>query len=317
MILRLTKRNAVSVILAASLKAVKTGLLAHMLKCPRCNDISQIRGLRLGESVVGKPASSTDDKYKLQILSRALSVLFAFSPSRKTRSLDSLAAELDINKTSLLRILRTLEAERFLLRQGDGYRLGPRVLDLSNVFLSTLSVHEVAQPHMSRLAQRCNQTVSLGILDEFDVVYIAIEQAQREVGIQGEIGGRHPAHATGLGKVLLADLNDAELESLLEGRDLKRLTHRTIQNSGELQERIKRVRADGYALDDEERGIGIRCIAAPIRDHTRKVVAALSIAGPIFHMTEEVIPGYLESLREAAGLVSEALGYEEEVLSVG
>jgi DNA-binding IclR family transcriptional regulator len=257
---------------------------------------------------------SGDDRYHLQILSRAIGVLFAFSARRPQRTLDELAAELELSKTSLLRILRTLEGERFLLRSDDHYRLGPRVLDLGNVFLSTLSVHKVAQPFMSALAQRCGQTVSLGILDGFEVVYIAIEQAQREVGIQGEIGGRHPAHATGLGKVMLADLDAEALDALLDAQELKRLTHRTIVDPALLRERLRQVDKDGFAVDEEERGIGIRCVAAPIRDHRGQVIAAISLAGPIFHMTDDVLPDFQARLIDTARALSEALGYSEAQL---
>ncbi len=255
------------------------------------------------------PQDSGDDRYKLQVLTRALNVLFTFSASRPARSLDSLATELNLNKASLLRILRTLEAEKFLLRTDELYRLGPRVLELGNVYLSTLSVHSVAQPEMTRLAEQCGQTVSLAILDDFDVVYIAIEHTQREVGIQGEIGGRHPAHATGLGKVLLADLDESRLDALLDGRVLKRLTPRTIGTAGALKERLDMVRREGLAVDDEERGIGIRCAAAPIRDRTGRVTAAISLAGPIFHMTDEKMPAYKKLLLESAATISERLGY--------
>lgn len=265
------------------------------------------------EPVVTSNAStlqdSNDEKYKLQLLTRALSVLFAFSARQPTRTLDALATELKLNKASLLRILRTLEGEKFLIRTADVYGLGPRVLELGNVYLSTLSVHSVAQPEMTRLAEGCGQTVSLAILDDFDVVYIAIEHAQREVGIQGEIGGRHPAHATGLGKVLLADLDTSGLDALLEGRVLKRLTPRTIGTAEALKERLDMVRREGLAVDDEERGVGIRCVAAPIRDRTGRVTAAISLAGPIFHMTDEKMPLYRERLLETAATISERLGY--------
>lgn len=252
-----------------------------------------------------------DEKYRLQILSRALNVLFAFSARQPERTLDELSEELNLNKTSLLRILWTLEAEGFLLRSNNHYRLGSQVLELGNVYLSTLSVHRVAQSYMTRLAESCNQTVSLAILDDFDVVYIAIEHAQREVGIQGEIGGRHPAHATGLGKVLLADLDEAELENRLEGRELKRLTHRTITRPEQLKERLRHVREQGYAIDDEERAIGIRCIAAPVRDYTGNVIAGLSVAGPIFHMADETLPVYTEQLLKVAHAIAYELGYRE------
>ena len=252
----------------------------------------------------------SDTKYYLQHLARALQVLFVFSAQRSEWSLEDLASELSLNKTSLLRIVRTLEQERFLLKRDQVYRLGPRVLELANVYLSTLTVHRVAQPYMQKLAQACQQTVSLATLEGTEVVYIAIEQAQREVGIQSEIGGRHPAHATALGKVMLADFEDQDVLDLYKGKDLVRLTHRTIVEPEKLIDRLQEVRKLGYALDDEERGIGIRCIAAPIYARTGRVIAGLSLAGPIFHMTEDVIPTYQAALLEATSGISDELGYD-------
>lgn len=252
-----------------------------------------------------------DDRYHLQILSRALAVLHAFTPSSPEWTLEGLAAELQLNKTSLLRILRTFENEKLVLRHDDHYRLGPRVLDFSSAFLSTLSVHDVAQKHMYALAQSCGQTVSLAILDNLDVVYIGIEHSQREVGIQGQVGGRHPAHATSLGKIMLAALDRDVLASRLEGTDLERLTHRTIVDPKELVNALDLVRDQDYAVDDEERGIGIRCVAAPIRDHRGKVIAALSVSGPIFHMTDMALADVRDKLRVTAAAISEELGYVE------
>lgn len=256
------------------------------------------------------PQEADKERYHVQILSRAIAVLFAFTAPRPERTLDELAEDLGFNKTSLLRILRTLEAERFVIRDDERYRLGPRVLDLGNVYLSSLSVHEIAQPIMERLAAELGQTVSLAILDEFDVVYIGIEQAQREVGIQGEVGGRHLAHATGLGKVMLADLPEERLDELLARHPLTRRTHRTIVDPDVLRARLQEVRELGYAIDDEERAIGIRCVAAPVHDHRGRVVAAMSVAGPIFHMLDEDVPVVRDRLLQAAHDVSTQLGHD-------
>lgn len=251
------------------------------------------------------------NKYNIQNVTRALQVLFTFSSNQHEWSLDQLASELEVNKTSLLRILRTLESERFLLRRDQLYRLGPKVLDLANVYLSTLSIHRVAQTHMEALARACQQTISLAILEQTEVVYIAIEQTQREVGIQSEIGGRHPAHATALGKVMLADLSDEKVLELYAGVTLQRLTHRTIVDLDQLLTRLQEVRAEGFAVDDEERGIGIRCVAAPIHDRSGAVIAGLSLAGPIFHMTDDILPSYRNALLSATREISRELGYSE------
>ena len=252
-------------------------------------------------------------KYTVQILARAVSVLAALAARSEPASLDDLGSALDINKPSLLRVLRTLEDERLVLRVDDDYRLGPRVLEFSHGYLRGLDLDDVARPFMQQLAKHTNQTVSLAILDDLEVVYIAIERAQQEIGIQGEVGARHPANATALGKAMLADLSPDALRAALHGRDLPRLTHRTITDPEALTRHLVHVRRDGVAHDDEERGIGIRCVAAPIRRADGRVIAALSIAGPIFHMTEDVVPEYQARLVAATNAISERFGHRSTV----
>lgn len=248
-------------------------------------------------------------RYHVQTLSRALSVLFAFSPAAPEWTLEGLSSALGINKTSLLRIVRTLEDEKLVLRHDDRYRLGPRVMDFSYAFLSTLSVSDLAGRHLYALAHECGETVSLAILDNMEVVYIAIEHSQSEVGIQGHVGARHPAYATSLGKVLLAALEPDDLDARLGATPLVRLTHRTLVDPGELVSVLTQVRKQGYAIDDEERGIGIRCVAAPVRNHRGSVIAALSVSGPIFHMTDAKMVQVRQRVLAAAETISAELGY--------
>ncbi len=252
-------------------------------------------------------------KYTVQILARAVTVLATLARRPDAWTLDELGETVAVNKPSLLRILRTLEDARLVIRDGDGYRLGPRVLEFSHGYLQGLALDDVARPYMHGLAKATNQTVSLAILDGLEVVYIAIERAQQEIGIQGEIGARHPANATALGKVLLADLSPDALRATLHGRELPRLTHRTITDPDALTRQLVAVRERGYAHDDEERGIGIRCVAAPIHRADGRVIAALSIAGPIFHMTEDVVPAYQALLLDAVAKISERFGHRRGV----
>lgn len=251
----------------------------------------------------------SDRRYVVQILERALRVLWTLARENDGWTLDELAQAVDVNKASMLRILRTLEADRVVLRDDDLYRLGPRVLELSHGYLRGLELDTAARPFMRTLAASTGQTVSLAVRDEFEVVYIAIEKAHREIGIQGEVGGRHPANATALGKVLLADLEPEELDELLIGRELPRLTHRTIDTPKALRAHLDVVRRQGYAFDDEERGIGIRCIAAPVRRADGRVIGAMSVAGAIFHPTEDVVAEYTQRVLEAADELSQRFGY--------
>ena len=121
-----------------------------------------------------------------------------------------------------------------------------------------------------------------GVLSKGEVVYVAIEHAQREIGIQSQIGTRHPTHCTALGKVLLSELADDEVVSLLEPLGLPGLTEHTLTSLGALLAELRHVRQRGYAIDNEERAYGIKCIAAPIHNHAGRIVGAISVSGPTF-----------------------------------
>ncbi len=257
-----------------------------------------------------KPHDDNDSKYVVQALSRALRVLWTMAEENHGWTLEQLAQHHDLNKASILRILRTLEIERVVLREDDTYVLGPRVLDLSHAYLSSLELHSAARPSMEQLAADTGQTVSLAVLDGLEIIYIGFEKAKRELDIQDKIGARHPANATALGKVMLADRDRGELEEELRQYDLTRLTHRTIHTTDELISHLERVRERGYALDDEERGIGIRCVAAPIRRADGRVIAGISIAGAIFHMGDDVIADHIQSVRVAADAIAGRFGFD-------
>lgn len=250
-----------------------------------------------------------DSKYVVQALSRALHVLWSMAEDNRGWTLEELAAHHELNKASMLRILRTLEARHVVLRDDDTYFIGPRVLDLSHAYLKRLELDSAARPFMERLASETGQTVSLAILDGFEIIYIAFEKAQRELDIQSQIGARHPANATALGKVMLADRDPVVLASELRDYPLPRLTHRTIHSVDALLANLEQVRTKGYALDDEERGIGIRCVAAPIRRSDGRVIAGISIAGAIFHMGDDVIVSHIKHVRSAADAIAERFGF--------
>lgn len=251
-----------------------------------------------------------DSKYVVQALSRALHVLWSMTENNRGWTLEDLAAHHALNKASMLRILRTLETHRVVLRDNDSYFIGPRVLDLSHAYLQKLELDSVARPFMERLASETGQTVSLAILDNVEIIYVAFEKAQRELDIQSQIGARHPANATALGKVMLADCDPVTLASELRDYPLPRLTHRTIHSVDALLANLDQVRAQGYALDDEERGIGIRCIAAPIRRSDGRVIAAISIAGAIFHMGDDVIASHIKHVCKAADAIAARFGFD-------
>ena len=147
------------------------------------------------------------------------------------------------------------------------------------------------------------------MLSQGEVVYVAIERAQREIGIQSQVGTRHPSHCTALGKVMLADLTDEQVAEILEGCEMAALTEHTITSVAAFLAELAHVRLRGYAIDNEERSYGVKCIAAPIRDVHGRVIGAISVSGPAFRVSAETLPPLIGAVTDAAASISRRQGY--------
>ena len=230
-------------------------------------------------------ALAGDDRYRVRAVTRALDVLLAFRELKSPVDLMTVARHVGLHPTSAYRYLESLRSRGLIRAAGEGgYELGPGVFELSAAFLGGLTVWAQAADLTQRLAVQANETASIGVLDGGEVLYIAISNGQRELGIQSQAGSRHPAHCTALGKAILADLSRGEVAAILDAHPPVPLTPRTIVTLEDLQADLETVRARGFSLDDEERTTGVLCIGAPIRDYTGRVVAAVSLSGPTFRL---------------------------------
>jgi IclR family transcriptional regulator, pca regulon regulatory protein len=192
------------------------------------------------------------------------------------------------------------EAGRFSLR--------PRVLELGFAYLSSLSLPEVAQPHMEALVAKINESSSISVLDDTDVVYVARVPTRRIMSITLAVGARLPAYATSMGRVLLAALPEAQLEERLARIEVRPLTPRTVKDHASLRRVIEQVRKRGYAVVDQELEQGLRSAAVPIHDASGAVVAALNVS---VHASRATMPElrsrFLPPAREAAAAIDAEL----------
>lgn len=223
-------------------------------------------------------------RYEIRSVVRALEVLKALAHADGgTEDLSTIAAATDLHTSTTFRLLDTLASHGFVESVNGGYRIGPRAFEVGSAFLRGTSVWTHA-PELSRqLASETNETASVGILDNGRVLYIAIAHGQSELGIQSFPGTHHPAHCTALGKAMLAAMPWPRAENVLQGTDLVRLTPRTHASLDELRIELAKVAEQGYAVDDEERSTGVRCVGAAILDHAG-TLAAVSVSGPTFRM---------------------------------
>lgn len=218
------------------------------------------------------------DSY-VQSFARGLAVLRSFGASAPSQTLSEVAQNAGLTRAGARRILLTLLALGYVSNEGRLFRLTPKVLELGFAYLTSLPVWTQAQPVMEALVEELRQSSSAAVLDGDEVVYVLRVPAHKIMSINLGVGSRLPAHCSSMGRVLLAGLPDAQLEARLAGMTLTPYTPHTIVDRNALLETIRQVRAQGWCLVREELEPGLVSMAAPIRDISGKVVAAINVSG--------------------------------------
>src|SRR5882724_2291520 len=228
-----------------------------------------------------------DSPYQVQVLDRAVVILDMLAAVREDLSLFELSERLDLHKSTIHRLLMVLERHRLVERRPESgkYGLGLKLFELGTRAFARLGLGERAHPHLERLAAEAGETAHLCVLEDGEVLYLEKVEPSRTIRVPSTVGRRNPAHCTAVGKALLAFLPEADLDRLIQGRGLPAHTPNTITTPALLRRELRAIRQRGYAVDDEEIEEGLRCIGAPVRDHSGRVVASMSIAGPAFRLT--------------------------------
>jgi IclR family transcriptional regulator, pca regulon regulatory protein len=214
----------------------------------------------------------------VQSLERGLAVIRAFDADHPELTLSDVARATGLTRAAARRFLLTLADLGYVHTDGRLFTLSARVLELGYAYLSSLSLPEVAEPHLERLVAEVHESSSVSVLDAGDVVYVARVPVSRIMTVAINVGTRFPAYATSMGRVMLAGMSEAELDRYLEDVQLGRLSPRTVRSVSALRAELGRVRAQGYAIVDQELEEGLRAVAAPIRDRSGRVVAAVNIS---------------------------------------
>jgi IclR family KDG regulon transcriptional repressor len=246
---------------------------------------------------------------RLGSVEKTLRVLEAYSSDRQELSTIELSRLLAMDKSSVSRIVLTLQHHGYLNRNPSTgkYRLGAKLVDLGNQVLDRydqLDLGEVASPYLHELARKIEEVVHLGVLDDEEVINLKKVAGGQIVTVDTKVGGRYPAHACALGKVLLAGIPAEELAQRLDARPLQRRTEHTLVDPQALIREIQRVRKQGYALEREESFIGLCCAAAPIRGSGGKVVAAVSATVPKQRSDRARMEEILRRVRATAAQIS-------------
>ena len=249
----------------------------------------------------------------VQSVKRAIAILKSFSHEKPERGVSELSRELGLHKSTVSRLMITLEQGGLLSRnpETERYRLGVDLISMAAQVVSYMDVREVARPFLRQLAEACQETVNLAVLDDGQVVNLEqLVPPARQVKNIGRVGRCMCPHCTAAGKVLLAHLPSQELDQILAVR-LKRFTPHTLTTPDELKKELARVREQGYATAQEELEEGLNVVAAPIYDHTGQVKSTVSVAGPAYRVTPERFPELAVRVIGTARHISKQLGYKE------
>ncbi len=269
------------------------------------------RTVRKGASQPGRnAAASRANGDQVQSLIRALGLLNRIAEAPDGASLTDLAQQVGLATSTAHRLLTTLEQERYVRFNHEQrlWTVGVQAFVTGCTFTKTRSLVALARPHMRHLMEEGGETVNLAIVDEGQAVYLAQIECSQMMRVFARPGTRVPLHCSGVGKAILSATSDKSLSRILHQHGMPRLTVKTITAPLPLREELERVRAVGYAVDDEEHAVGLRCIAAPIFDETGDVVAAVSASGPMARIVEERIAPLGGLVLDAARAISAEMG---------
>lgn len=244
---------------------------------------------------------------------RAIELLLALVAAKKPLLLSELSNLTGMSRSTAYNTLATLQKHGFVEKDEryKSYRLGLTLFELGRAYIEQVSLLPAFEEIATEVVAVCSETVKLVVRDGCDVVYLSKVEGEHSVRLVARVGLRMPAHLTAVGKVLLSELSDNELDSLYQDYEFVTRTANSIKNLSQLKEHLAPIRKDGCAYDREESNIGVYCVAAPIRDQTSQVIAAMSIGIPDNRMTPERLDDLTKLVVQAAHKLSHRLGWIE------
>ncbi|WP_117193396.1 IclR family transcriptional regulator [Rhizobium terrae] len=239
---------------------------------------------------------------------RGLKVIEAFGETTRRLSISDVAKSTGLDRATARRCLLTLSELGYADYDGKFFALTPKILRLGHAYLSATPLPHIVQPFLDRLSEEVHQSASASVLDGTEVVYIARASQKRVMSINLMPGSRLPAYCASMGRVLLAAMPEDEALSLLRQTNLKSFTPRTLTDPGQLMEELARVRAQGYAVIDQELELGLCSIAVPLENDRGRVIAALNIGAPAASVPgSEMAARYLDPLKGIARMLKPLL----------
>lgn len=246
----------------------------------------------------------------VQSIERAIKIMEELATEKDGIGVTELAHRVQLHKSTVHRILNTLMQYGYAEQnpKTEKYRLGTKLLYLGGAILDRMDIRREAHDLLNNLAEEVNETIHLVVPDGDKAIYVDKIDSKRTIRMYSQIGRKAPLHASAVGKAILAFLPPGDVERVIN-KGLERYTKNTIIDPERLKKHLEEIRQKGYAVDDEENEEGIRCVGAPVFDHTGKVIGAISISGPIVTVTSEKIPELAEKVIECAKAISYKMGW--------
>lgn len=252
-----------------------------------------------------------NEKELVQSVDRALSILEVVA-DHESIGIKEISQELNLNKATIHRLLSTLIYKGFVeqLPNSNKYRSTFKLFQLGNKRIQDIDILKVARPYISQLANEVNETIHLVVEDANEVVYIDKIEPKHSVFIMhSRIGKRNPMYCTAVGKAILSHYPDIKIKQIWDSSKIIKITENTITDFDQFMQEINKIRTLGYAMDEQENEIGVRCVAATIFDHERKVAGAISLSAPTIRFDEEYLDIYPKKIQEYSNIISKELGY--------
>jgi DNA-binding IclR family transcriptional regulator len=264
---------------------------------------------RMELAVAKNEGAKEDSLYQLNSLARAVSVLEMLGESDAPLSLADLCRLMNLHKSTAHRSLMVLEQSGLIERTPENrFRLGLKLYELGNRAVEQTDLKTRVRPFIARLAVQIGETVHLGVLQKSSIVYIDKAGPIRKVCTSSKSGTSNPVYCTSMGKAILAFLPEDEVEQIIAGLKFVRHTENTLCSREDLLKSLEKIRRRGYAIDDEEIELGVRCIGAPIFNQDHRPVAAISVSGPTLRISVQSVPALAERLLRSSREISTSLG---------
>lgn len=244
-------------------------------------------------------------------MDRALRILDLFTEQKPEWRLTEISKELNLHKSTVHGLLSTLYYHGYVAQdlESKKYKLGLRFLEKGTLVQNGLDLRRIAKPYLQELVTKYGETVHLAVLEKDRAIYIDKIEGHSAIRMYSRVGKTAPLYCTAVGKVLVAGKRENELNEIAQTQSYKIFTENTISSSEEFIAEVQQVESLGYALDDEELELGLRCIAVPIYNNRKKIVAAISISGPTLRISKDRLEEIIHDLKVQASNISQSLGY--------